>query len=117
MNDSHSSYDQDYDSEEDDDEPSEPAVIRGLGASRRRSQLCDAVRQGARDAVVSLLQGGADVNELGFGRGYGEPALVTAVRYEHYHLVPMLLTQKANVNQPNERGHTALIRACQKNHT
>lgn len=80
------------------------------------TQLCEAIQVGARQRVQDLLDNGADVNEMGYYRGYGEPVLVTAVRYENYHLIPILLNRKANVNKTSERGHTALIRACQKGH-
>ncbi len=66
--------------------------------------------------VKCLLERGADVNVLGYYCNYGEPPLVTAVRFEHYHLVEMLLRRAADVDQTGERGHTALIRACQNNH-
>ena len=82
-----------------------------------KSPLTRAILDARTNEVQKLLESGADVDELSYFRGYGEPPLVTAVRYKRERLVSILLQHSANVNIASDRKHTALIRAAQKNLT
>ena len=79
------------------------------------SELCKAVQRGNENLTRRLLEEGADVHEMHYHRGFGEPLILTAIRFQHFHIIPVLVEFGADVNQPSERSHTPLIRAAQKN--
>ena len=81
-----------------------------------KSELCKSIQNGNEELTRSLLQNGANVNEFSYYRGYGEPPILTAVRFQNFFFIPILLEFSADVNLQSERGHTAIIWAAQKNH-
>jgi ankyrin repeat protein len=81
-------------------------VVTGL---TRELSLIDAVRKGDREAVRSLLQKKADVNEAG---GDGMAPLLWAVYGGEHDLAQMLIRAGANVNARSTRGLTPLVLAA-----
>ena len=71
--------------------------------------LVNAVREGNREAVQSLLQGQADVNE---SQADGATALTWAVHRDDLETAGLLIRAGANVNAATVYGVTALSLAC-----
>ena len=73
--------------------------------------IVQAARNGDRRAVVSLLEGGADVNAA---RGDGSTALFWAVHRDAPELLDLLLRAGARVDAADENGDTPLLIACDR---
>ena len=70
--------------------------------------LVYAAREGCLECAETLLQAGANVNEV---TNYGWTALLTATQNRHYKLAAYLLDHGANPNIPNKGGWTPLYLA------
>ncbi len=66
-----------------------------------------------RDAVIALLERGADVNHA---NSSGDTALIYAAFYGHTDIVRLLIEHGADVNHVNNIGNTALIAAARCGH-
>ena len=73
-------------------------------------ELVGKARKGDLDAVIELVEKGANVNEKD---KYGDTALVEASFNGHLEIVERLIDADADVNQENNDGETALIRASE----
>ena len=76
---------------------------------RAESRLVDAVQEGDREAVRSLLQEHVDVN---VSRADGATALAWAVHRDDLEMVELLIDAGADVNAANLYGVTPLSLAC-----
>jgi ankyrin repeat protein len=85
-------------------EPSEPAPA----TTGELTALVYAVRANDGESVRSLLDGGADVNEV---TGYGWSPLLVATQNRHYKLGVYLLDRGADPNLANKGGWTPLYLA------
>ncbi|MBV9508467.1 MAG: ankyrin repeat domain-containing protein [Acidobacteriia bacterium] len=81
-----------------------PAVKDGGGLT----PLIYAARENCLDCAKTLLESGADVNQV---TNYGWSALLTATQNRHYKLAAYLLDHGANPNLPNKGGWTPLYLA------
>ena len=81
-----------------------------LGAAAGRPPIVDAARNGNRDAVRTLLQKGANVNEA---EGDGTTALHWASYKDDLQIADALIKASANVNAANDLGATPLWTASQ----
>jgi ankyrin repeat protein len=93
----------------DDDTPGYTDLIGKHGGL---SALHLAVREGAMDAVVALLDGGADINQRTAGDNTS-PMLMAAIN-GHYDLVMALLARGADPNLASDNGNTPLYGVINK---
>lgn len=76
--------------------------------------LIQASLDGDNQAVLMLLQNGADINSV---TKYGETALMLAAMRGHIDIVRILLADGADVNERDEKDRTALMYADQAGYT
>ncbi len=83
-------------------------LMTGQGAASKVLRVVDAAREGDREAVVSLLEAGADVN---LPAGDGTTALAEAAHRNDLELVELLLAAGGDVRAANDYGATPLYLA------
>ena len=91
----------------------EVSQCKHLCNGNKGKSLLDAAKEGHDGCVVSLLEGGADVNTV---NTYGDTALKCAAFHGCHKCLEILLQAGANVNVKNYEGHTALIAAATNGH-
>jgi ankyrin repeat protein len=84
-------------------------VVLLLGAARSEVPIIEAARKGDREALRSLIQQGADVNERA---GDGATALLWAAYKDDVEGAQMLIRAGADVNAANDLGATPLWAAA-----
>jgi ankyrin repeat protein len=83
-----------------------PGYSASVGTQGGLTALLHAARQGHRDAVLALLEGGADVNKVS---GDQTSPLLIATMNGHFDLALELLERGADPNLPNAGGATPLF--------
>ena len=81
-------------------------VVSKEEAKKLGLELIAKAEVGDLDAVIELVEKGADVNQKGFG---DHTALMKASENGHLEIVEKLIEANADVNETDSRGYTALI--------
>lgn len=85
-------------------------------AAEPQTSLRQAVRQNDVDAVKTLIESGADVNEM-VDSSNEATALMIAARYGYVEIMKVLIESGADVNAQSGGGYTALMRAARNGQT
>lgn len=105
----------DYASTDDEDEnsPRPPSYGKLVGSWGGLTPLLHAVRQGHVDAILALLEGGADINQVSAG-DHTSPLLMASVNGQ-FDLAMMLVQLGADPNAASSAGTTPLFATLERN--